>query len=96
MLYRDPIDDFITETDIGRPFIDDSNRKEWLEFHNWILNSDVRIGISSAFHMIYNICENFHEYNGIGYSYTFWFMSEEDKEVFLNKYKEIILGENDD
>jgi len=88
------IDNTNIEVDIDRPeFTTDEERGKWLEFHNWIITSEVPVMVSGIFRTIHKMCLEGTNYMGGGMQYCFWFENREDKEHFIKKYQDVFASD---
>ena len=58
----------------------------WTEVHQYIKECDYPIMVNGAFYMIEEVIAKNSNYGGGGYSYLFWFQTQEDKETFKNYF----------
>lgn len=77
--------------DLVRPDINDENRKRWLTFGNWIIDCDIPITATKAFKYIMTACLKEQDYMGGDMKYMFWFDSEIDRDIFMDKYLEVMM-----
>jgi hypothetical protein len=76
-----------TSINIGRPtFYPDrpDTMRHWREFHDWVEECPMPIGVSSAYGFVRRQLNESEGYGGGGFAYHFWFLNEEDATTFMS------------
>lgn len=77
--------------DVGRPSIlNEHDLQTWKAIHKWVKTSDTPVVVSPAFRVVDNFIDRGQFYQGGGYRYMFWFSKKEDKDVFVEKVRELL------
>jgi len=83
------------EVNIGRPdLFCDEDRKIYKTLHDFIKYSDCRVVVNNAFNFVDNLIVSNSDYGGGGMKYCFWFITEEDADMFITNVLDIFGLQN--